>query len=146
MSKSRPEQLTPLELEVMQVLWQLGESNVQAVQQALSRELAYTTVQTVLNILMHKGRVTRAKRERAFFYTPAVSRSKVTRQAVSDMVRRLFGGSVESLVMTLLETRQLTPEKLQRLQRLVTEAQKKDGLRKDARGRTAREGGGDGKS
>ena len=129
----------------MQVLWRLGESNVQAVQQALSRELAYTTVQTVLNILMHKGRVTRAKRERAFFYTPAVSRSKVTRQAVSDMVRRVFGGSVESLVMTLLETRQLTPEKLQRLQRLVNEAQKKDGLR-NARGRTAREGGGDGKS
>lgn len=124
MAKKPETSLTPLELEIMNVLWATGESNVQAVQQALPRELAYTTVQTVLNILERKGRVKRAKRDRAFFYKPIVSRSKVAESALRDMVNRLFGGSAESLVMSLLETRELTPQKLARLQRMVKDAEK----------------------
>lgn len=120
MASKRPgTPLTPLELQIMTVLWAEGECNVQAVQQALPRELAYTTVQTVLNILERKGRVKRAKRERAFFYKPVVSRDQVARGAVRDIVQRLFGGSAEGLVMSLLETRDLTPEKLARLQKMV---------------------------
>jgi predicted transcriptional regulator len=119
MARPKAEQLTPLELDIMNVLWRLGDANVQAVQQALSRELAYTTVQTVLNILHRKRKVKRAKRDRAYFYTPVVSQSQVARHAVSDMVERLFGGSAEDLVMSLLEARQLTPQKLDRLRRLV---------------------------
>ena len=123
MPRSRSGQLTPLELDIMSVLWRLGEGNVQAVQAALPRELAYTTVQTVLNILHRKGKVKRAKRDRAYFYIPVVSQSQVARHAVSQIVERLFGGSAESLVMSLVETRQLTPEKLDRLRRLVRQAQ-----------------------
>ncbi len=122
MARPEAERLTPLELEIMNVLWRLDNANVQAVQQALPRELAYTTVQTVLNILQRKGKVKRAKRDRAYFYTPMVSQSQVARHAVSDMVERLFGGSAESLVMSMLEARQLTPQKLDRLRRLVREA------------------------
>lgn len=118
--------LTPLELEIMNVLWASGEANVQTVQAALPRELAYTTVQTMLNILARKGRVRRSKRDRAFFYKPAVSRSQVAQKALRDMVQRLFGGSPENLVMSLLESRELTPEKLQRLRRMVSEAQQKE--------------------
>src|SRR5260370_29620584 len=119
MARPKAERLTPLELDIMKVLWRLGDAKVQSVQQALPRELAYTTVQTVLNILHRKGKVKRAKRDRAYFYTPVVSQSQVARHAVSDMVERLFGGSAESLVMSLLEARQLTPQKLDRLRRLV---------------------------
>ena len=122
MARPKAGQLTPLELDIMNVLWRLGDANVQAVQQALPRELAYTTVQTVLNILHRKRKVKRAKRDRAFFYTPVVSQSQVARKAVTEMVERLFGGSAESLVMSLLEARQLTPQKLDRLKRLVQEA------------------------
>jgi predicted transcriptional regulator len=122
MARPKAEQLTPLELDIMNVLWRLGAANVQSVQQALPRELAYTTVQTVLNILQRKGKVKRAKRNRAYFYAPRVSQGQVARHAVTDMVKRLFGGSAENLVMSLLEARQLTPEKLDRLQRLVRAA------------------------
>jgi BlaI family transcriptional regulator, penicillinase repressor len=122
MARPKAGQLTPLELDIMNVLWRLGDANVQAVQQALHRELAYTTVQTVLNILHRKRKVKRAKRDRAFFYTPVVSQSQVAHKAVTEMVERLFGGSAESLVMSLLEARQLTPQKLDRLKRLVLEA------------------------
>ena len=122
MARRKGEQLTPLELEIMHVLWDTGPANVQTVQQHLKRDLAYTTVQTMLNILHRKGKVKRSLKDRAYFYRPAVSRSHVTGQHISDIVDRLFGGSAESLVMSLVETKHLTPKKLARLQKLLAEA------------------------
>lgn len=87
--------LTPLELKIMQVLWSEGPSNVQRVQKSLTPndELAYNTVQTMLNILHRKGRVRRSLSGRAFVYRAAASRDKVLGQAVRDFVERAFGGS-----------------------------------------------------
>ena len=119
MGRPKSENLTPLELEIMNVLWELGSSNVQAVQQRLDRDSAYTTVQTMLNILEKKGKVNRELRDRAYVYRPAVTRKKVVSQIVGDVIDRVFGGSAESLVMGLLETKHLTPEKLAELNALV---------------------------
>src|SRR5437899_13047200 len=119
MARRKTERLTPLELEIMHVLWDTGPANVQTVQQHLKRELAYTTVQTMLNILHRKGKVKRTLKDRAYIYKPVVSRSQVLGQHVSDVVERLFGGSAESLVMSLIETKHLTPKKLARLNRLL---------------------------
>ena len=126
MARRKTEQLTPLELEIMHVLWETGPANVQTVQQHLERELAYTTVQTMLNILHRKGKVKRTLKDRAYFYKPAVSRSQVVGQHMSDIVDRLFGGSVESLVMSLVETKHLTPRKLARLQKLLEETREEE--------------------
>ena len=125
MARRKTENLTPLELEIMHVLWESGAANVQTVQQNLKRELAYTTVQTMLNILHRKGKVKRTLKDRAYYYKPSVSRSHVATQHITDIVDRLFGGSAESLVMSLLETKHLTPKKLARLQRLLEEESKK---------------------
>src|SRR3954469_7901856 len=130
MAPRKPDHLTALELEIMQVLWESGPANVQTVQQHLNRPLAYTTVQTMLNILHRKGKVKRALRERAYFYRPSVTQGQVVRQTVSDLVNRLFAGSAEDLVMSLLESKQITPEKLARLQKLVQDAEE-DGDGKD---------------
>jgi predicted transcriptional regulator len=118
--------LTPLELEIMKVLWDLGSANVQAVQAKLPGEpkLAYTTVQTMLNVLHRKGKVKRALKGRAYEYTPLVSREKAIRATLRDLIDRLFGGSAEDLVMSLVESRHLTPEKLARLNRLVEQSQR----------------------
>jgi predicted transcriptional regulator len=121
LARRKAEHLTPLELEIMHVLWEHGAANVQTVQRNLKRELAYTTVQTVLNILHRKNKVQRAMKDRAYFYKPIVSRSHVTGEHMSDILDRLFGGSAESLVMSLLETKHLTPKKLARLQKLLEE-------------------------
>jgi BlaI family transcriptional regulator, penicillinase repressor len=126
MARRKTEQLTPLELEIMHVLWESGPANVQAVQQHLERELAYTTVQTMLNILHKKGKVKRVLKDRAYEYAPVVSRSHVTRQHITDLIDRLFGGSAESLVMSLVETKHLTPKKLARLQKLIKEQEEKE--------------------
>ena len=121
MVRQKPERLTPLELEIMHVLWETGPANVQTVQQGLKRDLAYTTVQTMLNILHRKGRVKRALKDRAYFYRPAVSHKQIVSQTVTDMVERLFGGSAESLVMSLVETKHLTAERLARLNKMVSQ-------------------------
>ena len=126
MARRTTEHLTPLELEIMHVLWESGPANVQSVQQHLERELAYTTVQTMLNILHKKGKVKRVLKDRAYEYAPVVSRSHVSRQHITDLIDRLFGGSAESLVMSLVETKHLTPKKLARLQKLIKEQEEKD--------------------
>ena len=111
--------LTPLELQMMQVLWRDGPGNVQQVQAGLGAEssLAYTTVQTMLNVLERKGRVRRTLNGRAYVYTAVAQKDKVLGQAVCDLVERMFGGSSEDLVMSLIKTKQIDPERIADLSR-----------------------------
>ncbi len=119
--------LTPLELEIMNVLWATGPANVQTVQAQLKgRELAYTTVQTMLNVLHRKGRVKRQLKDRAYLYRPVLSRQKAVTQALGDVLDRFFGGSADSLVLSLVEARKLTPERLAELQKLIEEGKNED--------------------
>ena len=121
--------LTPLELEIMKVLWDAGPSSVQEVQHALgkTRPLAYTTVQTMLNLLQRKGKVGRELEDRAYRYAPAVSRERETGKAMRDLIDRFFGGSAEGLVMSLVETRHLSRAKLAALQQQLESAEDDDG-------------------
>jgi len=112
--------LTPLELEIMNALWETGPANVQKVQGHIKgRELAYTTVQTMLNILHRKGKVKRRLKDRAYVYRAVFSRQKAVTQAVGGVLDRFFGGSADSLVLNLVETRYLTAEKLAQIQTLL---------------------------
>ena len=114
---------TPLELEVMQVLWEHGPGNVQDVQVKLPSDppLAYTTVQTVLNNLEQKGKVKRTLKGRAFTYRAAASRDKAMLGLVRDLVEKMFGGSSEALVMSLIKARQVDPERIAELSRSLSE-------------------------
>lgn len=90
----------PLELECLKVLWALGEANVKQVQDVLvaeNRQLAYTTVMTVLERLVKRQCVGRLKRGRSFVYSALLSRDCVRQLAVKDIVDTFFDGSVESL-------------------------------------------------
>jgi len=113
--KKSNEGLTPLEMEIMKVLWETSPATVQTVQQKLERQLAYTSVQTMLNVLLRKGKVQRTLRDRAYQYRPVVSRHQVVGHAMRDIIDRMFGGSAENLVMSLVETRHLAAEKLAKL-------------------------------
>lgn len=104
--------LTKLELRIMQAIWRRGSSTVSAVQAELKPPLAYTTVQTMLNILERKGKLERELQGRAYVYTAKVSEAKALGQGLRDLVDRMFGGSSEELVMSLLKTRQLDAKKL----------------------------------
>ena len=117
MAKSEKSVLTKLELQIMQVIWKQGASTVAAVQQGLERQLAYTTVQTMLNILHRKGKLKRDLRGRAFAYSATVTEAKASIHAVRDLVDRMFGGSSEDLVMSLIKSRQIDPKKIAELTR-----------------------------
>jgi BlaI family penicillinase repressor len=109
------QRLTPLELEIMQVLWERGASTVGEVQPHVRGELAYTTVQTMLNVLWRKKKVKRVREGRAFRYEPSVSRERASGGALRDLVSRMFGGSSEALLMAMVDSRQISAEELARL-------------------------------
>jgi predicted transcriptional regulator len=93
----------PLELECLSVLWTIGEGNVQAVRDALAgrRQLAYTTVMTMLDRLARKQAVSRRKAGRSFIYTPAISRETIRSLAVKELTDSLFEGSRDQLAAWL---------------------------------------------
>ena len=90
----------PLELACLKALWSLEEGNVRAVQQvvALSRPLAYTTIMTVLDRLVRKGKLTRRKVGRSFIYSPEATRDTMRRAAVRELLEGFFDGSEAALV------------------------------------------------
>jgi len=107
--------LTRLELKIMQVIWRRGASTVNDVQAELEPALAYTTVQTMLNILERKGKLQRELERRAYVYSAKVSEEKALGQSLRDVIDRMFGGSSEELVMSLLKSRQIDAKRLAKL-------------------------------
>ena len=110
-------QLTHYELEIMDVVWRLGEVTVHDVCRALSRPLAYTTVMTTLGILeSKKGVLERSKRGWAYVYRPSVSRDQVSRDLLRDLRDVLFAGSLPSLVLNLVADESVSKSDVQALQ------------------------------
>lgn len=124
MAKADTTSLTKLELQIMQVIWRQGASNVSEVQQGLEQPLAYTTVQTMLNILHRKGKLARELDGRAFVYSATVSEARALKDAVRDLVDRMFGGSSEELVMSLVKSKQVDPERIARMSRALDTSKK----------------------
>ena len=109
--------LTALELRIMRVIWSRGASTVGEVQAELKPPLAYTTVQTMLNILERKSRVKRELQGRAYVYSARVSEARAVGQGLRELIDRMFGGSSEELVMSLLKSRQIDAKRLAELSR-----------------------------
>jgi BlaI family transcriptional regulator, penicillinase repressor len=126
MKRKENRTLTPLELEIMQVLWDSGACTVAEVQPRLKAELAYTTVQTMLNVLWKKNKVKRVQEGRAYQYEPVVSRERATGSALHDLVSRMFGGSSEAMLMAMVDARQISPEDLARLAEKLKKASERD--------------------
>ena len=93
----------PLELLCLKSLWSLGEGNVKDVQQIVTqtRPLAYTTIMTELDRLVRKGKVSRRKVGRAFFYKPEASRDEMRRAAIAELLEGFFDGSENELIAFL---------------------------------------------
>ena len=110
--------LTSLERRIMRALWDHGAGNVQKVLEGLTGEpeLAYTTVQTTLNVLQRKGKVKRKLIGRAFEYSAVVSQEAADSHAIKDVLQKVFRGSVDDLLLSLVRTRHLDAQKLAKLQ------------------------------
>jgi BlaI family penicillinase repressor len=119
MGRGKKDTLTKLELQIMQAIWRLGTGNVSAVQEGLKQRLAYTTVQTMLNILEKKGKLKRTLVGRTYEYSATVSEAVASGHAVRDLVDRMFGGSSEELVMSLIKSKQIDAKQIARLSKML---------------------------
>ncbi len=115
---------TDLELAILKVLWQRGPLPVREVRDALApaRDLAYTSVMTVMNILVDKGYLRRRKVGGAFVYQPRVSEKATVGGMLKDLMGRAFGGSASALLVNLLESGDLDQAELKRLRDLIVKA------------------------
>jgi BlaI family transcriptional regulator, penicillinase repressor len=93
----------PLELLCLKALWALGEGNVKDVQRIVNetRPLAYTTIMTVLERLLKKGKLARKKAGRAFLYSPTADRDEMRRVAIRELLDSFFGGSEDEMLRFL---------------------------------------------
>lgn len=112
-------QMTERELDLMNVLWDLGPSTVAEVREALADDLAYTTVLTLLRVMEEKGLVTHEEEGRAHRYRPLVARGDARSSALRRITRRLFSGDPELLVTRMVEDEALSTEELERLRDLL---------------------------
>lgn len=105
----------------MAVLWDRGSATVAEVQEAIEDELAYTTVLTILRTLEEKGHVRHESEGRAHRYYPRVGRDEAGRTALGRVLGKIFAGSPERLITHLVSERDLTPDELRRLRRILDE-------------------------
>lgn len=129
MKKSKGEQklLTDAELELMTILWRIGEGSVADVLAELpkERELAYTTVSTILRILEQKDVLATRKEGRGHIYIPQLKKSDYESRTVKHVVDKVFEGTPVALVKQLLDTVKLNDEDLAELRMLIQKAGKK---------------------
>jgi predicted transcriptional regulator len=120
MPRKRSPVLTDHELRLMEVLWRSGEATVAEVTAAVGRPpLAYNTVLTTLRTLEQKGYVAHEEEGRAFVYRPTVARTQAAKSALSQLLRRFFGGSPGQLAVTLLDDRDLNEAEVAEIQEAI---------------------------
>jgi predicted transcriptional regulator len=116
-------ELTAVELEMMNVIWRIGPCSVTQVQEQLrpQRELAYTSVSTIVRILEQKGYVTSEKEGRGHRYEAAVVKEAYQAMSLKRLVSNVFDGAPSMLVQRLLDSKALTPEELAQIKSLLLE-------------------------
>ena len=108
----------------MKVVWQSGASTVRGVYETLleRRKIAYTTVMTMMNILEQKGYLKKTQKDRAYVYQATRPQKQVIRGMVREFVDRVFNGSVEPLLLHLVEDRHVSEQDLEEIRRMMREA------------------------
>jgi predicted transcriptional regulator len=121
MASTVPPRPTDAELAILRVLWSKGPSTVRQVHDVIAhgRELAYTTVLKLLQIMTDKGLTTREALGLQHVYTARRTEQDTQRQLLKDLLDRAFDGSTSQLVMQALATTAATPEELREIRRLL---------------------------
>ena len=113
--------LTRAELELMAILWSLEEASVAEVIESLprSREVAYTTVSTILRILEQKGFVASRKEGRGHLYSPKISKKAYEARSLKQLVNKVFDGAPSALVRRLLDENALSQDEIHEIQAML---------------------------
>jgi BlaI family penicillinase repressor len=117
--------LTKQELEIMKIVWRLGNATVRDVYETLlgQRKIAYTTVMTMMKILEKKRYLRKRVKDRVYVYQPARPKDQVIKSMVQEFVNRVFNGSAEPLLVHLVKDRHLSEKELRAITRMIEEAE-----------------------
>jgi BlaI family transcriptional regulator, penicillinase repressor len=126
MTKAKIHRLGDLQLQIMKVLWAQREATVAEVHRELAgeRELAYTTVATMLRKMEARGLLEHRSEARSFVYRAVVGAEAVSRGMSDHLLERLFEGSLADMVRHLLSTHEVSREELSELEKLIAERKK----------------------
>ena len=119
-----PAELGELERDILSIVWRLGETTAEQTREQLNRPLKDSTIRTVLRRLEEKGYLTHSLENRTFLYRPAESRQKVAGRAVQRILDWFCEGSVEALLVGMVDSKVLDRAELQRLADRIATAQK----------------------
>ena len=121
-----PSEFTDRELDIMSVLWRHGSGTVAEVREVLGENVGYTTVLKMLQILQAKNAVRHEKEGRAHRYFPLVESADAGGSALRRVMNKIFHGSAELLLATLVENREFSDEEIGRMRSILDRAQEKE--------------------
>jgi len=126
MPHTNPPRPTDAELEILRVLWEQGPSTVRDVHTTLEghREIGYTTVLKLMQIMAAKGHVERDETARAHVYQAKVAQEQTQRQLVGHLLDRAFGGSAAKLMMQALSGRNASTEEIAQMREMLADCEK----------------------
>ncbi|MHC5541288.1 BlaI/MecI/CopY family transcriptional regulator [Singulisphaera rosea] len=115
MARPANETLTGREAQVMDAVWRLGEATADQVREALPDPLHDSTIRTLLRVLESKGYLRHELSGKAYIYRAIIGREKAQRHVLRNVLSRFFDGSVQDLVLRLMEDERMTPEQFEAL-------------------------------
>ena len=120
--------LTPRELDIMSVLWELGEATVSEVRDRIDPGLAYTGISSMIRTLELKGYVAHRRGEgRTHIYYPVIEPEAAGESALSRVLDKVYGGSPIKLLAHLVEQRRMSDKELERMRELLQQPKRKRG-------------------
>ncbi|MGQ0637246.1 MAG: BlaI/MecI/CopY family transcriptional regulator [Planctomycetaceae bacterium] len=121
MPRTDSSQPTPVELQILQILWDLGPSPVREIHKRLAadRDTNYSTTVKMLAIMRHKGLVRRDEKVRPHVYRAAASRHQAGRRMLHELIDKVYEGSAMSLVLQALSSRKATKQELDDVRRML---------------------------
>jgi len=133
MPRKPSEVFTDKELEIMNVVWRMGEATVKDIQQQLPGEPHYNSVLTIIRVLERKGHLVHRAEGKTYFYSAGESREKAGAKLLQRLVDQVFGGSAASAVLNLVEAGDLTKDDLDQIRNKVAKASKASKEKRDDR-------------
>lgn len=121
MPRNPSQQLTEVELQVLQVLWDQGPSPVRVIHAALAdlRDTNYSTTVKMLSVMLDKGLIRRNEQERPHVYSAVVTRQRAQKRMLGHVIDQLYEGSATSLVLQALSSKKASPEELQQIRKML---------------------------
>ena len=127
MARQASQQLTEVEMQVLQVLWEYGPSPVRVIHAELSklRDTNYSTTVKMLSVMLDKNLVRRNEAERPHVYSAVVTRQRAQKRMLGQVIDQLYEGSASSLVLQALSSKKASPEELKKIRELLDEIEGK---------------------